>query len=261
MIARSFVLLVLLAGCDAGRPGPPPAVVATGRVVESPAVPASDPALADTADVRVQFVGNSHTYGHRLPDLVCEMVRTLQPGRTVYGEGLAVAHLDDPGTRTGDAVAARKWTHVVLQAQRISVSGRRDYSRAEGVELARRAAAGGAAVVFFAEWGLQNDPENGPRHERVYRGMAAEAGAGVKVAAVGRAWDLALADRPDLPLYAADGNHQSAAGAFLTGCVLAGRLAGRSPAPLATFPYPAADADTRKALATAAARAAERDTD
>ena len=32
--------------------------------------------------------------------------------------------------------------------------------------------------------------------------------------------DLALAEKPDLRLYEADGNHQSSLGAFLTACIL-----------------------------------------
>jgi hypothetical protein len=88
--------------------------------------------------------------------------------------------------------------------------------------------------------------------------------AGVRVAPVGRAWDLALSQRPDLPLHAADGNHQTALGAFLTACVLVGELTGESPADLASFPYPEASAADRQFMADAAARAraagaAERD--
>ncbi|MBX9585417.1 MAG: hypothetical protein K2X87_34350, partial [Gemmataceae bacterium] len=210
------------------------------------------------ADLRVLFVGNSHTLGHDLPDLVGRMTHALRPDRTVYTHAVGLPFLDaaadDPTAR--DEVDARPWTHVVLQAQRISASGKREYSRAEGIDLARRAKDRGAAV-FFSEWGLKDDPTNGPRHERVYGEMAKEAG--VRVAAVGRAWDLARAARPDLPLYEGDGNHQTATGAFLTAAVLAGRLTETSPAPLADFAYPEADADTRKLLADAAARAAERE--
>jgi len=56
-----------------------------------------------------------------------------------------------------------------------------------------------------------------------------------------------------LPLHAGDGNHQSPLGAFLTACVLVGRLTGESPAGLASFPYPETDEKDRKFLADAAA--------
>lgn len=239
--------LPVIAGCGRGRPapaGPPPAGVAF-----------------EDAALRFLFVGNSHTLGHDLPALVGRMAHALRPDQVVYAPGLGVSFLDDvtrdPSVR--DEIQARPWTHVVLQAQRISLSGKHEYSRAEGIDLARRAKGRGAAVFFFAEWGLKSDPTNGPRHERVYREMAAEAG--VRVAVVGRAWELALAGRPDLPLHAADGNHQSATGAFLTAAVLAGRLTGASPAPLAAFAYPDVDEPTRAYLADAAAGSAAQDTD
>jgi hypothetical protein len=140
---------------------------------------------------------------------------------------------------------------VVLQAQKISVSGQFEYSRKEGIDFARRGRDRGARVVFFPEWGLKNKPGDGPRQERVYREMAAASGA--SVAPVGRAWDLALSRRPDLALHADDGNHQSAAGAFLTACVLAGHLTGDSPAKLAAFPYAGTGEGDRKFLAGFAA--------
>lgn len=78
---------------------------------------------------------------------------------------------------------------------------------------------------------------------------------GVGVAPVARAWDLALAGRPDLPLHSADGTHKSELGAFLTACVLFGRLTGENPAALAAYPYLAANEADRTFLAGIAAEA------
>lgn len=258
--SRRLLLLTalpLLAACGAG--GTPPLPAAPPVTPGSWARPA--PVPFEDAAVRVLFVGNSHTRAHDLPDLVAAMAQALRPDTRVHTHVVGVGFLDDAdhNPAPGEAIEARPWTHVVLQAQRISVSGAAEYSQAAGVDLARRAKARGAAVFYFAEWGLKDDPTNGPRHERVYTEMAAEAGA--RVAAVGRAWDLALAARPDLPLYDPDGNHQSQTGAFLTAAVLAGRITGRCPAPLATFDYPAVDAEARKVMAAAAATAAQRDKD
>jgi hypothetical protein len=60
---------------------------------------------------------------------------------------------------------------------------------------------------------------------------------------------------PDLPLHAADGNHQSALVAFLTACVLTGRLTGDDSTKLAAFPYEEADEKDRRFLARLAAAA------
>jgi hypothetical protein len=242
-------VLLLLAGCGPGGPAGPAPAAAAPRPAES------DPEKVRSSDVSVLFVGNSHTTFHDVPGLVGWMIRFRHPERSVYSHVVAAAFLDtaaaDPRCR--DEIDTRPWKAVVLQAQRISASGSTEYSRAEGVDLAERARARGAAVFFFSEWGLQGVPGDGPRMEAIYQGMARAAGA--RVAPVGRAWDLALSRRPGLPLYAPDGNHESALGAFLTAAVLYGALTGESSAALADFPYPGAGEEDRRLLASAAAEA------
>jgi hypothetical protein len=61
-----------------------------------------------------------------------------------------------------------------------------------------------------------------------------------------------------LPLYEADGNHQSELGAFLTACVLFGSLMNEDPSALASFPYAHAKEVDRTFLADAAARMLDR---
>jgi hypothetical protein len=143
--------------------------------------------------------------------------------------------------------------YLVLQGQKESKSGRFQYSQAEGIEVAKLGKARGATVIFFAEWGLKDLVGHGPRIEKVYQEMATAAGA--RVAPVGRAWDLALSARPDLLLHAADGNHQTALGAFLTACVLFGQLTDESPAALVPYSYPGVSGADRKFLADAAVKA------
>lgn len=251
-----IALCAALAGCGRGPARPQPAPdpdpdVAPPLVFER----RSDEAQVRAADFSILFVGNSHTSGHNLPKLVCDMIRFRHPKKSTCSHVVGVAFLED-APRTPECraeIESRPWKHVVLQAQKISVSGKQEYSRAEGIELAKLAKDRGATVHFFCEWGLQGVPDNGPRQEKVYRAMAAEAGA--RVAAVNRAWDAALAARPDLPLYEFDGNHQSATGAFLTAAYLYGAITGESPAPLGAFPYDAVSAGDRAFLANAAATA------
>jgi hypothetical protein len=261
-----IALVLLLAGCSQKKPtgldsapqsdgaggnGPAP-IMAVGV---GPTTDRSDLEKVRSADFSVLFVGNSHTYMHDLPGLVGKMIQHLHPGSTVYSHVLGVGFLEDASRnpRCREEIEQRPWKHVVLQAQKVSTSGRFDYSRKEGIDLARQARTRGAAVHFFSEWGLKGDPDNGPRHERIYQEMARAADA--RVAPVGRAWDLALSERPELALHGSDGNHQSEIGAFLTACVLAGRLSGKSPAPLASFPYPQVNEKDRKFLADAATKA------
>lgn len=248
-LARFWLLIaaLLLIGCSRQPGATTQVAVAVGSE--------SDPDKARSSDVSILFVGNSHTGSHDLPNLVCKMIQFQHPEKTTYSHVIGVAFLEDVARNpmVQDEIKSRPWKHVVLQAQKISVSGKQEYSRKEGIDIAKLAKGRGAAVVFYPEWGLKGVAGDGPRQEKVYIEMAREAG--VTVAPVARAWDLALAARPELPLHDADGNHQSTTGAFLTACVLCGRITGESPAPLAGFPYPHVNEADRKFLAETAAKA------
>jgi len=254
-----IALVVFHAGCARQPPARAPMAPAGGWPVAMQlgelANGESDPEQVRAADISILFVGNSHTMMHDLPNLVCKMMQFQSPHKKIYAHYIPVAYLEDVerNTKFSNEIESRAWKRVVLQAQKISASGKFDYSRKEGIEFAKLAKAHGAAVCFFAEWGLKDVEGNGPRTEKIYREMARAAD--VDVAPIGRAWDLALAQRPELPLHAGDGNHQSALGAFLTACVLVGRLTGESPAQLASFPYLDTDPMDRKLLADAAAKA------
>jgi hypothetical protein len=215
---------------------------------------ASDPDRVRAADFSLLFVGNSHTMMHDIPGLVCRMIAFSHPEKSTYSHYVSVAFLEDaarsPACR--DEIESRPWKFVVLQAQKISVSGKHEYSRREGIDLAKSAKGRGASVIFYPEWGLKGKDGDGARQETVYREMAREAAVGL--APVARAWDLALSERPEMGLHSIDGNHQSELGAFLTAAVLYSGITGDSPAGLSAFPYPAADEKDRKFLADVAAR-------
>jgi hypothetical protein len=261
LFAGAFLLLVF-SGCDSQVAGPVAApsagvgVQAVGMGVGAAGGP-SDPEKVRSADYSVLFIGNSHTMFHDLPALVGRMIESRHPGKAVYLHTLGVSFLEDVA-RVPDfqkEIETRQWKSVVLQAQKISASGKFDYSRKEGIEFARLARAKGADVYFFVEWGRKGVVGDGTNQEKVYREMAAAAEA--RIAPISRAWDLALGERPDLPLYEFDGNHESAIGAFLTACVLYGCITGESPAPLAAFEHQGMNLTDRGYLARAAAKALE----
>jgi hypothetical protein len=215
----------------------------------------SDPEQVRAADVSILFVGNSHTQLHDLPGLVGEMIQFREPGKTVYTYYVPAASLqvavDNPRCR--EEIEARSWKFVVLRGQMTSASGRKDYSRKEAITLAKRAKDQGATVIFYPEWGLKGVAGDGARQQRIYGEMASEAG--VAVAPVARAWDLAFAESPGLTLHSDDGNHQSRRGAFLTACVLYSRVTGESPATLASYPDEEVPEADRKFLIGVAAKA------
>lgn len=178
-----------------------------------------------SADIRILFVGNSHTSYQNLPAIVCGMVRRAKSGMTVAHQMAFVSHLEDAGADPSirAEVERRPWTHVILQAQKVSMSGRFLYPTLDGIELAKAAKAKGAATYFFAEWGRKDVEGERERTEKIYQEMALAAG--VNVIPVGRVWDAAFAENPEWPLHDADGNHQSPTGAYLTALVLASTIA------------------------------------
>jgi hypothetical protein len=223
-----LVGLLSAAGCgDSSQP----------NAQETYVVAKADVEAARAADYSILFVGNSHTSYHDLPNLVCKMIRFREPDKTVHAHVIGVGHLEqvahDPQCQ--QQIDTDAWKYVVLQAQKISMSGKKEYSRQEGIDIAKRAKEHHAKVFFYAEWGRKGVAEEGPRTEKIYREMSEAAN--VNLSPVGRAWEIALAARPDMPLHDADGNHQSSTGAFLSACVLYGSITGGSPAELATFPY------------------------
>jgi hypothetical protein len=230
MAVRAVFAFVLVVAVGCGEPTRVP-VSSTGGL--------SDLDKVRSAEVSILFVGNSHTSSHDVPGLVCKMTQFRHSDKVVYSHYIPVAFLEDlanyPSSK--EELETRPWKFVVLQAQKISMSGKFRYSQDEGIAFAKLAKTKGATVLFFSEWGRRDVPGDGVTQEKIYQEMADASDA--RVSPIGLAWDLALGERPDLPLYASDGNHESETGAFLTACVLFGQITGEDPKVLVSFPYPA----------------------
>ena len=239
---------LLLIGCGGEQQALP--AVATRAPTPSPSIAEQ----VKAADVSVLYFGNSHTGIHNIPDLVGEMIRFKHPTKKYYQRYVGIGFLEDAARNPGHQaeIDDHPWKFVVLQAQKISVSGKYKYSQKEGVTLAKSAKKRGAKALFFSEWGRRDVPKDGVVQESIYQEMADAAD--IRVAPVGRAWDVALAEKPSLPLYADDGNHESVVGAFLTASVFYGMLVDSDPAELAEFDYPAAKKEDRIVMANAASK-------
>jgi hypothetical protein len=231
---RALVLLALLltacGGGDGGEQNNPP----TGPLA--------------TADIRLLYMGNSHTSSNNLTGMVADMVRAARPGKTVAsGEAPGWMFLEE---RVNDSASlnllrSQNWTVVVLQAQKYSTSGQFTYSTAEAKELIRFARQQQAVPIMFPEWPRRDVAET----QRIYDlhvSIAQEETA--CVAPVGQAWDLSLSRHPSLALHAADGNHSNPAGAFLAALILFATITGNSPASLPDFPQFSVDVATQALL-------------
>ena len=212
-LGRCF-LLVLLAGC--------------GSTANEPWV-GNPPSEQQPADVTVLMMGNSHTSFNDLPRQLDAMLRAGLAGRSVAtAEAPGWMFLDQ---RLSDAPSmqlmdSRRWSVVVLQAQKYSSSGLYRYSTREAEALIRKARRAGALPVLFPEWPRRGIAET----QRIYDLHASIARAEPAcVAPVGQAWDLAAQRLPNLALHAADGNHAVPAGSYLAALMLYATVTGASP--------------------------------
>lgn len=183
---------------------------------------------APESSIAVLMIGNSHSSRSDLPTMLEIMLEAgLQGTGIVVERAPGWAYLAD---RLGDrptqrAFDSRPWTHVILQAQKYSTSGRYSYPTDGAEEWIRRAHAIGAIPVLFPEWARRGNDEEGMRIQRLYESIAAKASA--CVAPVGIAWEVARDNRPGLVLHLSDGNHANRRGALLTAYVLYEVVSGR----------------------------------
>lgn len=186
------------------------------------------PGPSSPAEITVLMMGNSHSSINELPRQLDSLLRA--------GLGRSVATAEAPGwmfldQRLADPASmqllqSRRWSVVVLQAQKYSTTGRHRYSTREAEELVRRARGQGAWPVLFPEWPRRGVAETA----RIYDLHAGIAGAAPAcVAPVGQAWDLAAQRLPGVVLHAADGNHATPAGSFLAALMLYTTITGSSP--------------------------------
>ena len=172
-------------------------------------------------DYQILFIGNSHSSANGLPDLVTTLIETGLPDTTAHS-GLAPGfmfldeRLNDGVTY--DLLRSRAWTHVILQAQKYSSSGRYFYSTSAAQQWIKRVRAQSGRPILFPEWPRRGNWEEGQRIHDLHLSIAARTPA--CVAPIGLAWEEHIAKFPYIDLHAADGNHSNLAGALLTAYVI-----------------------------------------
>ncbi len=184
--------------------------------------------------LKVLFIGNSHTYLHKMPWILAGLAGAEHRGcgilveqRTENGAGLK-DHWQDQKTRA--SIAEKPWDAVVLQDRSGGPLKDRDafdrYARLFVNEVKKQ----GADPVLYMTWAHRDRPEQQQAITDAYRTAALEFEAGL--APVGTAWKRVRREKPDLGLYHADGRHAGPAGAYLAACVFYATLFNTSPAGL-----------------------------
>jgi len=202
---------------------------------------------------RVLLIGNSHSSGNDLPDLVAQLVQQGYPQAEVFVDtaprwAFLAERLDDDATQK--KLESRPWTHIVLQAQKYSSSGRYSYPTDAAEEWIRRVRAHNATPILFPEWAREGNNEEGPRIYGLHMSIASREPA--CVAPVGFAWQTVHDEYPDLKLHARDGNHSNRNGALLTAYVLYQTITGKPATELADMTRPKVDDDIQRILRSAA---------
>lgn len=174
--------------------------------------------LASVGQMKVLFLGNSHTYVNNVPQLVRSLALTASRPLDIAVDSVTGGHLEDLAKRPDvlDKVRTGGFDVVVLQAAMVSQSHKYDYPQDGAILIAKAAVRAKAKVLMYPEWSRRDIPET-EYTEKVYRGIAQTVGG--RTAPVGRVWDNVVGRHP-WPLWSPDGNHASLSGSFLAANVL-----------------------------------------
>jgi hypothetical protein len=175
----------------------------------------------------VLFIGNSLTYFNDLPGTVASLA-------TLGGDTIRVKSVAQPdfavidhalgASNAVDVIEGERWDYVILQQGPTPLQLYRDtlVRAAQLLDPAIRAA--GARSVQLLVWAPSARPDIYDDVVLSCR-VAAEAVGGV-VFPVGAAWRAALAEDPQLPLYASDGFHPAPLGTYLAALVIYEEITG-----------------------------------
>jgi len=204
----------------------------------------------------VLLIGNSHSSKNDLPDLIEHLIEIGHPDAAVYVD--AAPRWVFLAERIGDKVTqkkleSRQWTHVVLQAQKYSSSGKYDYPTSAAEEWIRRTKTLVAQPILFPEWPREGNAEEGPRVHALHMGIAEREPACVMP--IGLAWQIVVDENPEVRLYNRDGNHSNKNGALLTAFVLYQAITGKPADELPDISKGRIDPEVQTVLRTAASNA------
>lgn len=186
--------------------------------------PAKNQLAKNQSEYRFVFIGNSHSIIGTPFDHLQKMIKARNDKPTVSGQTVAVDFLDalEVHKATWEKPDFAAPGILVLQGQKISMSGRYSYSTQTATDIARIFSEKGTRVLLFAEWGQAGVAGDGVRIQGIYEQIATAANTDrktntpVEVAPIGLVWDEALKKFPDQKLHDDDGNHSNELGGFVT---------------------------------------------
>lgn len=176
-----------------------------------------DRKIFDSTDVKILFIGNSHT--RKSPDLLAKLFKISQPQKSILIArsmgGFLSQHAKSQVTL--DLIEFGKWDFIVLQAQKYSTTGKYTYPIDGALKLAKLGQNQGSKIILFPEWSRRGVPDEYLRINQIHAQIADQTGA--QVAPIGQTWDAIAQQRTDLVLHHADGNHAADVGHFINACI------------------------------------------
>jgi hypothetical protein len=236
----------------------------------------SDGGVTDGGELRILFIGDSYIYVNDLPG----MLSTIADTSGGVGPAIRVEQVVQGGAELSDlwasgiaqpAIADGGWTHVVLQGESVEPVALfcgglfQVYARQFG-ELVEDA---GAVPTWFVTWARAAGDSIYPGTIDTPAEMQDEVTAGYDVAAsnfsnsllacVGPAFQLAIAEHPEIALQQADLSHPTVAGTYLAACTFYVALTGEPVPETSAVPagLSATDAATLRAIATIGSNCAD----
>jgi hypothetical protein len=189
---------------------------------------------------RVLFIGNSYTSVNDLPGTFARLAASgghhVETAMIAPGGAFLSDELANPDV--GAAIAATRWTAVVLQEQSERPANPSEVASAfvpAVSELATMAVRDGARPLLLETWAHRDGWSDLGLDYTAMQAAIDQAYAkasrqtGSAVIPVGEAWQRALAAGLPTPLWQADGSHPSAAGTYLAACMAYETVFGQSP--------------------------------
>ena len=184
------------------------------------AVVESQPAMpTHVADLKVFFIGNSHTYVNDMPALFVKAARQDNIRCDVVmctGSGWHLSqHVKEPDINFN--ILHGHYDYVVLQEYTHPFGPEQSMHEAVA-KLGEWIKAAGSTPVMYMTWAKKGHPEQQAELTNAYTSCAKEINA--LLAPVGVEWWKRLAENPSLELYRGDGEHASPDGSRLAATII-----------------------------------------
>ena len=176
---------------------------------------------------RVLLFGNSHIRG--LKPLLDTLVKEGAPDKTLtIVETGASMFLSDRLSHSGsmELLTKYQWSHVVLQGQKYSQSGRYHYPTSGAQTWIKLSKQHSATPILFPEHPQRGNRTEGQRIYQLHKDISQMQAA--CIAPVGLVWDAIIKRYPEINLYSPDGNHANGTGRLLTSLVYYQVITGNS---------------------------------